>query len=114
MTAAPGLSEDRADLFAALQRLPREQRQALVLHYFADRAVVQIAEEIGAHEGTVKARLHRAAVGSGCHGPRDHLAENRCKLWRTLPRHSRIRAHGDASRRARRQCGAEVRSPNWC
>ena len=59
MTAEPGLSEDRADLFAALQRLPREQRQALVLHYFADRTVAQIADEIGAPEGTVKARLHR-------------------------------------------------------
>ena len=31
----------------------------LVLHYFADRQVHQIAEELGIAEGTVKSRLSR-------------------------------------------------------
>lgn len=56
-------SETRLDLLDVLQRLPLDQRRVIVLHYFADRSVAQIAAEIGVPEGTVKSRLHRARAG---------------------------------------------------
>jgi len=48
------------DLVRALARLSPVHRQAMVLHYIADFSVHEIAEFLGAPEGTVKARLHRA------------------------------------------------------
>jgi RNA polymerase sigma-70 factor (ECF subfamily) len=57
---APGPDGDRVDLVAALAALPPRQRQAVVLHYLGDVAVAEIAEIIGAAEGTVKSWLHRA------------------------------------------------------
>jgi RNA polymerase sigma-70 factor (ECF subfamily) len=46
-------------IVAALQRLPEEQRRAIVLHHLCDRSVDQVAAETGAPPGTVKARLSR-------------------------------------------------------
>jgi RNA polymerase sigma-70 factor (ECF subfamily) len=43
----------------ALRQLPESQREVIVLHYFADRQVDQIAGELGIAEGTVKSRLSR-------------------------------------------------------
>jgi RNA polymerase sigma-70 factor, ECF subfamily len=54
----PGLHE-HVEVVEALRRLPESQRVVLVLHYFADRQVHQIAEELGIAEGTVKSRLSR-------------------------------------------------------
>lgn len=51
--------ESRVALVAALQRLPEAQRQALVLHHLCDLPVHAVAREVGAPEGTVKARLSR-------------------------------------------------------
>ena len=42
-----------------LDRLPADQRRALVLHHLCDLSVAQVAEEVGAPTGTVKARLSR-------------------------------------------------------
>jgi RNA polymerase sigma-70 factor (ECF subfamily) len=56
--AAP--SAMRVDLARALAQLPRNQRQVIILHYLADMPVAEIAEFVGAAEGTVKAWLHRA------------------------------------------------------
>jgi RNA polymerase sigma-70 factor (ECF subfamily) len=50
---------DRVALVAALRSLPEAQRQALVLHHLCDLPVQAVAEEVGAPEGTVKARLSR-------------------------------------------------------
>ncbi|GHJ46502.1 hypothetical protein Cs7R123_38440 [Catellatospora sp. TT07R-123] len=47
------------DLARALAELPQDQRQAIVLHYFADMAVADVAAFMEAPEGTVKAWLHR-------------------------------------------------------
>lgn len=55
--ASPG--PDRVALVEALQQLPVEQRRALVLHHVCDLSVAQVAAEVGAPEGTVKARLAR-------------------------------------------------------
>ncbi len=57
--AEPGPSETHVALVAALQRLPTDQRRALVLHHIADLSVAEVAREVGAPEGTVKARLSR-------------------------------------------------------
>jgi RNA polymerase sigma-70 factor (ECF subfamily) len=44
----------------ALALLPLRQRQVVVLHYFSDLSVAQVAELIHTSEGTVKAHLFRA------------------------------------------------------
>lgn len=44
---------------AALRQLPEAQRQALVLHHVVDLPVQEVAREVGAPVGTVKARLSR-------------------------------------------------------
>ena len=54
----PGIDAN-IEVVAALRQLPENQRVVLVLHYFADRQVQQIAEELGIAEGTVKSRLSR-------------------------------------------------------
>ena len=49
----------RVALAQALARLPAEQRRVIVLHHLCDLPVAEIAREIGAPDGTVKARLSR-------------------------------------------------------
>ena len=51
---------DRQRIRQALDGLNPDQRQVVVLRYFADLTVPQLAEAIGVREGTVKSRLHRA------------------------------------------------------
>jgi RNA polymerase sigma-70 factor (ECF subfamily) len=53
----PGVSH--LALVEALQKLPVEQRRAIVLHHLCDMPVAEIAAEIGAPTGTIKARLSR-------------------------------------------------------
>lgn len=50
--------EDDLDLRAAVQRLPRDQRALLVLHYWAGYTLGEIAVTLGVPEGTAKSRLH--------------------------------------------------------
>jgi RNA polymerase sigma-70 factor (ECF subfamily) len=54
-----GLSPDRVALVHALRQIPAEQRRVIVLHHLVDLTVDQIAREVGAPTGTVKARLAR-------------------------------------------------------
>jgi RNA polymerase sigma-70 factor (ECF subfamily) len=56
---SPAPTETYVALVAALQTLPADQRRALVLHHIADLSVAEVAREVGAPEGTVKARLSR-------------------------------------------------------
>jgi RNA polymerase sigma-70 factor (ECF subfamily) len=44
----------------AVERLPRRLRDAVVLHYFADLSVEQVAAVLNRPTGTVKQRLHAA------------------------------------------------------
>jgi RNA polymerase sigma-70 factor (ECF subfamily) len=53
-------TEERALLRQALQELSAEQRETVVLRYFSDLTVPEIARALGCREGTVKSRLHRA------------------------------------------------------
>jgi RNA polymerase sigma-70 factor (sigma-E family) len=47
-------------LSALLRELPTSQRAVLVLRFYQDLSVPQIAQELGVPEGTVKSRLHTA------------------------------------------------------
>ena len=54
--------EDVVLLVAALRRLPRPQREAVVLHHLVDLPVEEVATELGIAIGTVKSRLSRGRV----------------------------------------------------
>lgn len=54
------LPEDALDLRRALGALPRRQRMALVLRYYADLSVQDAALAMGCAPGTVKALTHQA------------------------------------------------------
>jgi RNA polymerase sigma-70 factor (ECF subfamily) len=61
--AAPAGAYDREralDTRRALASLPRRQREVVVLHYFLDLPVADIATQLDVSEGTVKTSLHRA------------------------------------------------------
>ena len=47
------------DLFAALRQLPDGQRGAVVLYYYADLPVRQIADRLGSNSLAVRANLSR-------------------------------------------------------
>jgi RNA polymerase sigma-70 factor (ECF subfamily) len=47
------------DVIAAVGRLPRAQRTAIVLHYYEDRPVAEIAQLLGCSEPTARVHLHR-------------------------------------------------------
>lgn len=51
---------DRLAIREALSDLNPDQRQVVVLRFFAGLTVPQVAEATGVREGTVKSRLHRA------------------------------------------------------
>jgi RNA polymerase sigma-70 factor (ECF subfamily) len=72
VTAPP--SANHVAVVEALKKLPEAQRRVLVLHHIADLPVQAVAREVGAPEGTVKARLSRgraalAALLSDDHSP---------------------------------------------
>lgn len=56
--ADPDLPDEQ--LRAAILRLPRAQRAAVVLHYLEDRPVAEVAEILGCRDATAKVHLHRA------------------------------------------------------
>ncbi|KQR12436.1 sigma-70 family RNA polymerase sigma factor [Cellulomonas sp. Leaf334] len=51
---------DHLDLDVALAALPPRQRACMVLRFYADLTVNQIAEDLGVSAGTVKRHLHDA------------------------------------------------------
>ena len=53
-------SEMREDLARAVGMLPPDQRETVVLRFFSDLTVPEIAVATGSREGTVKSRLSRA------------------------------------------------------
>lgn len=52
--------EERWQLRQALEILPSEQGEAVVLRYFSDLTVLEIARILSEREGTIKSRLSRA------------------------------------------------------
>jgi RNA polymerase sigma-70 factor (ECF subfamily) len=55
----PGLNADHVAVVAALRQLPEAQRRAIVLHHMVGLTVEEVAAEVQAPSGTVKARLAR-------------------------------------------------------
>jgi RNA polymerase sigma-70 factor (ECF subfamily) len=53
------LPEPAAEVTVALRQLPPQQRAAVVLHYYADRPIREIAELLGTSASTVAVHLHR-------------------------------------------------------
>lgn len=62
---APGRIDSRLDVVAALAALPPRPRTCLVLRYYADLTVPQIATELGIAEGSVKRYLHDGTAALG-------------------------------------------------
>ena len=60
-----GRGIDDAILRAAIKQLPREMRDAIVMHYFMDLSVAQMAKVLMVPAGTVKSRLHYARLCLG-------------------------------------------------
>lgn len=52
--------DDRTDLWAALERLPRRQRAIVVLRYYEDLSEQETAQVMGCSVGTVKSQASRA------------------------------------------------------
>ena len=52
--------EMRQDLAGAVAMLPPDQKEAVVLRFFSDLTVAEIAAATGSRQGTVKSRLSRA------------------------------------------------------
>jgi RNA polymerase sigma-70 factor (ECF subfamily) len=50
------------DARSLLDRLPVEQREAVVLRYYHDLSEAEMAEVMGVAQGTIKSRLHAALV----------------------------------------------------
>lgn len=53
------IAEEHRELLAALDRLPRRQREALVLRYWLDLSEREIAEAMGVSPGSVKTHASR-------------------------------------------------------
>ena len=53
-------SEQRAELLAAVDGLPDEQRDVVALRYFLGLSEAEVAETLGIPQGTVKSRTARA------------------------------------------------------
>ncbi|OWA37553.1 RNA polymerase [Saccharibacillus sp. O16] len=59
ITAAAGNDYDQVDLRDAVDRLEHKQRTVIVLHYFEDLSISQIAQTLEVTESAVKTRLMR-------------------------------------------------------
>ena len=62
-----GLSPDHVALVHALRQIPADQRRVIVLHHLVGLSVGEIAHEVGAPTGTVKARLARGRKAMAAH-----------------------------------------------
>jgi RNA polymerase sigma-70 factor (sigma-E family) len=59
------VGEEHRAVLLAVRRLPRRQREALMLRYFADLDVPEIARAMGISPGTVKSTLSRGIAALG-------------------------------------------------
>jgi len=59
------LSEEQRAIARAIRRLPKRQREALVLRYYLDLSEEEIARTMGISRGTVKSATSRALASVG-------------------------------------------------
>jgi RNA polymerase sigma-70 factor (sigma-E family) len=59
VTAGDPGSDDRMVLLGALNRVPRRQRAVLILRFWLDLSVEQVADVLGSSTGTVKSQTSR-------------------------------------------------------
>jgi RNA polymerase sigma factor (sigma-70 family) len=59
------LGDEQRAVAAALRKLPRRQREAVVLRYYLDLSVAETAQAMGVSHGTVKSATHRALAAVG-------------------------------------------------
>jgi RNA polymerase sigma-70 factor (sigma-E family) len=59
------VSEEYRAVVTAIRRLPRRQREALLLRYYLDRSEDEIARTMGVSRGTVKSAISRALAAIG-------------------------------------------------
>ena len=122
------LPEPAAEVTAALRQLPAQQRAAVVLHYYADRPIREIAGAGHVHVDGRRAPASRpeptsrppgrrrcliSASSSDGSRPALHLTcgrRSRCVQRRTDPRSSRA---SSCSGPAARRCGAAWRRDSW-
>ena len=56
----PGQEEDKIDVYAEVMKLPEQMREVVLLFYYEDMSIREIAEVVGTSEVNVKKRLSRA------------------------------------------------------
>jgi RNA polymerase sigma-70 factor (sigma-E family) len=59
------LGDEQRAVAAALRKLPRRQREAVVLRYYLDLTEEETAQAMGVSRGTVKSATHRALAAVG-------------------------------------------------
>jgi RNA polymerase sigma-70 factor (sigma-E family) len=59
------LGDEQRMVAAALRKLPRRQREAVVLRYYLDLSEEETARAMGVSQGTVKSATHRALAAVG-------------------------------------------------
>ena len=68
-----------------LRRLDPELRATVVLRFYADISMPQVALAMAVPEGTVKSRLHRAVSELRASCPRESLSDDDVRITRALP-----------------------------
>ena len=56
----PGSEEEMVDVYADVMKLPEQMREVVLLFYYEDMSIREIAEVVGTNEVNVKKRLSRA------------------------------------------------------
>jgi RNA polymerase sigma factor (sigma-70 family) len=66
----PALNPEMEEAWALVSQLPARQRHALVLRFYLDLTVEQVAEQLGCPLGTAKSLIHR-----GIHHVRERIEQ---------------------------------------
>ena len=85
------LREDRAEVIAALAKLPARRREAIVLRFWLDLSEREIARTMGVSPGTVKSSVSRgmAALALDAHAETFTASQD---AWQRVERKSELRA----------------------
>ena len=59
---APDVGVPRDEVLAAVRALPAQHRAAVVMHYFEDLPLAEVADVLGCAQATARVHLHRARL----------------------------------------------------